>query len=524
MADATLGKDQARQVRIFINYRHDDTKAEAALLHERLVRAFGGENVFLDGASIPLGGKWLEEIKSHIDSCHIFLTLIGPRWVTIMRQREQNAILDPAEDYVRLEIERALRWDSGARVIPVLVESSKSLGDLGLPGSLQALRGLQAASFRTDDRDSDAASLISRIGAMAQEAMAQEQAASVPEAAAAPGEQRSATRIPVGQGNVAQEPDAAHYSDVLACMVDHGNLVFFLGARMAAERGGAADGPESLPSTELLAQALAERFGIKRPAPLDLPEIAQYVYVTQGRSDLWKALKQLPAVNCDPGPVHRFLARLPGVLAGKGHPDWYPLIVSTNFDTALEKAFDDAGVPYDLAVYMASGRDKGKFVHFPADGDPRPIGTPNEYNKFPIGRDNELWRTVIVKIHGAIDGNIREYRWQDNYVITEDNYIDYLSRSPIEDLVPLQILDKLRDSHCLFLGYAVRDWNLRVFLKRVWDTSPGGNSWAVEPEPDILEKRLWAANAVELYASDVAAYVDGLGAELNNRFPDAAGS
>ena len=60
------------------------------------------------------------------------------------------------------------------------------------------------------------------------------------------------------------------------------------------------------------------------------------------------------------------------------------------------------------------------------------------------------------------------YRWRDNYVITEDHYIDYLSRSPVESLVPIQILDKLRDSHCLFLGYTMRDWNLRVFLKRIW--------------------------------------------------------
>ena len=55
-------------------------------------------------------------------------------------------------------------------------------------------------------------------------------------------------------------------------------------------------------------------------------------------------------------------------------------------------------------------------------------------------------------------------------------YIDYLSRSPIESLVPVQILDKLRDSHCLFLGYTVRDWNLRVFLKRIWEGGLSGPS------------------------------------------------
>ena len=76
---------------------------------------------------------------------------------------------------------------------------------------------------------------------------------------------------------------------------------------------------------------------------------------------------------------------------------------------------------------------------------------------------------MIVKIHGAVDGTVGDYRWKDNYVITEDHYIDYLSKSPIESLVPVQVLDKLRESHCLFLGYPVRDWNLRVFLKRIWE-------------------------------------------------------
>jgi hypothetical protein len=242
-----------------------------------------------------------------------------------------------------------------------------------------------------------------------------------------------------------------------------------------------------------------------------------------GRADLWRALKQFAAADCEPGPVHRFLASFPGMLKDLRRPKRYQLIVSTNFDTALEQAFNDAQEPYDLAVYMASGRDKGKFVHFPFDGAPKPIAEPNSYTGFPIGIDNELWRTVIVKIHGAVDGKIRDYRWQENYVITEDHYIDYLSKSPIESLIPIQILDMLKNSHCLFLGYVVRDWNLRVFLKRIWEGSPGASSWAIESDPDVLEKRIWAQSQVDLYASDLAAYVDMLQAGLIKRTSGSAG-
>jgi hypothetical protein len=196
----------------------------------------------------------------------------------------------------------------------------------------------------------------------------------------------------------------------------------------------------------------------------------------------------------------------------------YQLIVSTSFDMALEKAFDDEEEPYDLAMYMASGLDKGKFVHFPFGGSPQAISAPNAYGKFPIGDYGELERTVLVKIHGAVDGSVGDYRFKENYVITEDHYIDYLSRSPVESLVPVQILDKLRDSHCLFLGYTLRDWNLRVFLKRIWRGEPlGARSWSVEPDPDMLEKDLWSQSCVDLYTADLADYVTQLRDRLSMR-------
>ena len=95
-------------VRVFINYRHDDRRGEARVLHERLRSRFGGENVFLDTSALQPGMNWQDEIKSHSGSCHVFLTLIGPRWISIMRAREQDS-LHPGEDWVRSEIQRVLR-------------------------------------------------------------------------------------------------------------------------------------------------------------------------------------------------------------------------------------------------------------------------------------------------------------------------------------------------------------------------------------------------------------------------------
>jgi hypothetical protein len=434
-----------------------------------------------------------------------------------MKAREHAAIIYPAEDYVRSEIQRALRPNSGIRVIPVLVGNNVPFRAEELPRSLRALAKLEVAYVREKLFEQDIEFLISRL-----ETIAREQPTIFPESATRRGEEVHPAPVRTSTGGVAPPPDAAHCQDVLRQMVDEGNLVPLLGSQVTAGRAGSAEGQPSLPDADELAAALAERFGIKQTR-LDLPEIAQYVYVTRGRPDLYRALRQLLTPECEPGPVHRFLARFPRTLDELGFEKRYQLIVSTNFDAALEQAFDDELEPYDLAVYMASGPDKGKFVHFPFEGIPRPIDDPNSYTKFPIGLDYELERTVIVKIHGAVDGNVGDYRWKENYVITEDHYIDYLSKSPVERLVPVQVLDKLKESHCLFLGYTVRDWNLRVFLKRIWDGSLGAKSWAVEPDPDVLEKNLWSQSNVDLYAADLGDYVDLLQERLNESTTEDAG-
>ena len=49
-----------------------------------------------------------------------------------------------------------------------------------------------------------------------------------------------------------------------------------------------------------------------------------------------------------------------------------------------------------------------------------------------------------------------------NFVITEDDYIDYLVTPELSAVVPVALAAKLRRSHFLFLGYEMADWNLRL--------------------------------------------------------------
>ncbi len=55
----------AAPLRMFINYRRSDTGGYAWALYLCLTSELDGVEVFFDGASLPPGVEWFEEIKHH---------------------------------------------------------------------------------------------------------------------------------------------------------------------------------------------------------------------------------------------------------------------------------------------------------------------------------------------------------------------------------------------------------------------------------------------------------------------------
>jgi hypothetical protein len=470
---------------IVVSYRRDDTAGYGRLLAERLGQRFGAAKVQLCGDDDRLGP---------VEPAIALVTLIGSTWVASLKGTRGGP---PVEDPGRRELERALR-DYPDRVVPVLIDTQMPDAET-LPRSLRGVRRQEAARIRRESFERDVEALIARLERIA--AMpATPPAVERPVAPAT----RSAGSSEVAAGVPAPYHD--HYNDVIAAMLD-GTVVPLLGS------GTTSAGGE-------IAELLAERFAVE---PTGLASIAQRVAVTHGERRLYAEFKDLLAARSQPNEVHRFLAAFPSRVRQRGLDPCHQLIIDANYGSELECAFEDAGEPFDYAVYLARS---GWFIHVPwgeqaAEPTATTIREPRRYVDFPIDDEGQLERTIIVKIQGARDGSEGETRWQNNYVVTEDQYIDYLPTHNIQDHLPIQLLDKLTGSRCLFLGYRFRDWNARVFPRRTWRGNPfTENSWAIEHEPDVLEKALWnAIGHVELLASALPDYVGALDALLLDRHP-----
>jgi len=250
-----------------------------------------------------------------------------------------------------------------------------------------------------------------------------------------------------------------------------------------------------------LAAHLARAFDVPKDRPIDLARVSQYVATMQGSGPLYDELHARFEAAVEPGPLHRFLARMPALLRDRGVP--HHLIVSTNYDLGLERAFEEAGEELDIVTYVASGPHRGRFWHRPPGLAPRPIDVPNTY-----ATELSLERcTILLKLHGAVDP-LPEREWE-SFVITEDDYIDYLGRSELTAVVPVSLAAKLRRSHFLFLGYDMADWNLRLILNRIWGERPVAyRSWAVDGSPSPLAHAFWRRYDVTPLDVEPTTYVE----------------
>jgi hypothetical protein len=145
---------------VFISYRREDSSGYAGRLFDILSARFGSENTYMDLDTIKGGDNFETVIEEKVSQCDVLLAVIGERWVTIAGANGSRR-LDMADDFVRLEISKALQ--RGVRVIPVLVGGATMPHPDDLPNDLRPLSLHQAMDLRDAHFHADAEQLIDEL-------------------------------------------------------------------------------------------------------------------------------------------------------------------------------------------------------------------------------------------------------------------------------------------------------------------------------------------------------------------------
>lgn len=167
--------------------------------------------------------------------------------------------------------------------------------------------------------------------------------------------------------------------------------------------------------------------------------------------------------DIEPSPALKMLASLP-----------FRLIITTNYDHLFEKAL--------RVAKTMDGKLKEPMIDI---YDPDPESIPK---KLPLDpREN---RPNLLKLHGDIDE-------PNSIVITEEDYIHFIQRMTTGgDFHPIHnnIRTRLSNWSILFIGYGLKDYNLRLLFRTLWWRTKAADfplSFSVDPYPDNLIVSVW---------------------------------
>lgn len=258
---------------------------------------------------------------------------------------------------------------------------------------------------------------------------------------------------------------------------------------------------ENLPADCPLRKTLLEGAAIACPeheqalavAQLKLQCLAQHIAFESSLHNVYQKLDRLFRERSHTNKFHKFFATLPGEMLKKEFPLPYKLLVTTNYDNMLESAFVKNNQLFDLLSYVAE-----------TDGE----NTQGRFRYTPSGEESRLITSDQVVLHGNRPLILKLYGVTNNFVITEDQHINYLVNQEIERAFPKDILQILRSSNILFMGYSPSDVNLRIIVNRLWGKKLlGQKSWMIhQSRIGSLDKGFWSGRNVELLDSDLERY------------------
>jgi hypothetical protein len=320
------------------------------------------------------------------------------------------------------------------------------------------------------------------------------------------------------------EDDLEAPHPIIARKLREGGVVPFLGAGASVgarplEHAWNGHDPAALPLGSELAEWLSRESRFPE-SPDDLPKIASYHQLRGGREELMLSLRRIFARPFPWLPIHDLLAEIAGQKP--------MLVVTTNYDDLLERAFDHHQTPYHLVTYSEREDLAGSVLWWkPGEEEPTPVAAM----QLPLKIDDTA---VIFKMHGTVLRSEAQHQW-DSYVITEEDYVRFLSRMTLKGgMIPSRFMLHFRNSSLLFLGYGLGDWNFRVMLERLRraadpedlpkDDQPNAApppppasqkvSWAFQSEPSRLDRFLWSSRHIQIFNQKLDDFVEDIRSEL----------
>jgi hypothetical protein len=226
-----------------------------------------------------------------------------------------------------------------------------------------------------------------------------------------------------------------------------------------------------------------------------------FANVQSSRPALERKLREAFDVACELGSLHCKLAAI----------EKTKLYITTNYDDLVERALEPRR-PHVLVDRL----DKGLAISR-GDGTMEPIARtgPDLLQRLADPETGELSRPMLFKMHGSID---RFNRKNDSYLITEEDYVDYLGRDQ-GNYIPPYVNGLLQGKNFLFLGYSLEDWNVRVILRKLLGPMKPGDlrCWAIVRGRGDTEQRVWQSQSLNIYPMDLREFSERLVAELDRR-------
>ncbi len=285
---------------------------------------------------------------------------------------------------------------------------------------------------------------------------------------------------------------------LLKTSLHNGSIVPFLGAGCSI--------PSGLPTAAKLAATLSKGAPVEARScycccetcatpPLSLDTAASYFQSTWER----RSLEETVAAQITSGglsPIHKCLASVSKPM----------LIITTNYDELLEQAFADRSFEVLILTpvqYETAEPIDELFLRHYRDGV---VQQQLEVSGDDLARHINLEeRSLIFKIHGSLFGD--QAHSPGKFLITEEDYERSILH--LDQFLPPAVLEHLDGRRLLFLGYSLRDWNVRALLHRlIGYVRP--KSFAITRSATQLDRELWLARHLDITTMDIDDFVERL--------------